>query len=332
MSKIERTLFVLTAAIIIHAAGGKVFSEAPRIRAIIEIQAVDAVTGKPVPGAKVSGTFTDSAGAKTDFPAKDANQRGLYEDYAFNPGQYSFTVAAPGFQPAKVTGEVNATDIKITRRLKKQAALKKEGAPETAAALPVPAALPAPAAETKEKTPAPAAASAQCSSPMTKDQAINATGMGENVMRSAVMDTLLYENPRVPGMIIQAVRIMPASCRESLLKGLLVFAKEYISSDMFAKAYEEKRKNSLGLKPTEENPNFPVSAKDLIKKKLQYFQSESASVDFEAETVLQNGRLYFKKPEYESKSRIWKKCFCMGPQLTKAAVNFASEWLDSMGK
>jgi hypothetical protein len=76
---------------------------------------------------------------------------------------------------------------------------------------------------------------------------------------------------------------------------------------------------------------YPVNnPKKMIKKWLSTFLESSKDIDFNAALKEVNKRQVFVKPEYESKSYLWKLCFRSGKETVEAARTFAQNWLKEL--
>lgn len=63
-----------------------------------------------------------------------------------------------------------------------------------------------------------------------------------------------------------------------------------------------------------------------LKKRLQDFVTLARSVDYAAQVQTRDRFQYFVKPEYESKSSVWKMLFRLGKEPSLAAAAAAEQW------
>ena len=73
--------------------------------------------------------------------------------------------------------------------------------------------------------------------------------------------------------------------------------------------------------------NYPEDIRQLIKNRLEKYLSLAATVDFEAELILKNGKKKFANPVYESKHSDWKTIFRAGKDVYQTVKPLAEEWL-----
>lgn len=72
---------------------------------------------------------------------------------------------------------------------------------------------------------------------------------------------------------------------------------------------------------------YPETVDSLIIKQLNFYLSELATVDFNAQTV-QKGRVkVFAKPEYEKKGKTWKYIYRSGKEVNDVVKVFVKDWL-----
>ena len=72
---------------------------------------------------------------------------------------------------------------------------------------------------------------------------------------------------------------------------------------------------------------YPETVDSLIRKQLNVYLSEQATVDFSAQIVLRGKTKYFVKPEYEKKSPTWKAVYRAGKEVNMVVATFVQEWL-----
>ena len=72
---------------------------------------------------------------------------------------------------------------------------------------------------------------------------------------------------------------------------------------------------------------YPSNPQLFVKKRLAEFMKETEDVDFDAETVLKNGKKYFVKPEYERKGSRWKQAYRAGRDVVTTSREFVSKWM-----
>lgn len=297
------------------------FAEGPH--AVIDLIVLDGQTGKFFPNAKVSGIFEDTSGNKTDLTEKNTDARGQYIEFVTSAGKFVLHVSVPGYQTESVEGEVKGTDVRVSRRVRSRVSLKKE--PKKT--------------EPAQSQSAPKDASAVKGStseveavPMSAEKILSETGWGnDTAMHQALLDALFLGDVHL-GSVVQKLCAATLSYQEPFLRGLLQMAKDYTSSEGFVQNYLQRRKEWYKLENDSDDTNLPKSSKELIRKRLEWFLDESATVDFKAETKTQDCVALFVNEEYERKSKMWKKCYRAGPKLTNIARAFAQEWLASLGK
>lgn len=77
---------------------------------------------------------------------------------------------------------------------------------------------------------------------------------------------------------------------------------------------------------------YPKDYRLFLKNRLQQFLDETAGIDFEAVTILKNGRHVFVNPEYEQKSKNWKMAWRSGREVVEAARIFVQRWMAELEK
>lgn len=141
--------------------------------------------------------------------------------------------------------------------------------------------------------------------------------------------------------------------RRAAVQTLGAFARDYFGSKEFQKEYSDalkaqKPKTGFGLPHIDVNKMAKDAAESAtgqkkpqeawkldkdssvqLKKQLQYFLDESATVDFAATTHGTTVKI-FDKPEYESKSPLWKMCYRAGKDVTEEMRSFAQTWLKDL--
>ena len=103
----------------------------------------------------------------------------------------------------------------------------------------------------------------------------------------------------------------------------LNYAKNY---DQFVKGNEER--NKFMLKSWEET--YPDNQLLYIKKHLQNFLTNTADIDFAAETVNKNGKKIFVNPVYERKANYWKMAYRAGKEVVEPSRAFVTQWLEEI--
>ena len=76
--------------------------------------------------------------------------------------------------------------------------------------------------------------------------------------------------------------------------------------------------------------NYPEDIRVLIKNRLEKYLNLAATVDFEAELVLKNGKKKFVNPAYESKHSDWKTIFRAGKEVYQIVKPLAEDWLSKL--
>ena len=161
----------------------------------------------------------------------------------------------------------------------------------------------------------------------TTEELFKAANWDEASTQSFFLDAVLNNNLDIDPSLTRALRLMPEDFREGLLRGAAAFAKAFLQNPVFPEEYLKRRKDILGYEPAQEDPNFPIAAQELVRMRLRAFLGDTADVDFGAKVELKWGRVYFADEKYEAKSPLWKKCFRLGPRLTRVARELASAWL-----
>lgn len=78
---------------------------------------------------------------------------------------------------------------------------------------------------------------------------------------------------------------------------------------------------------TEWKEKYPETVDSLIIRQLNFYLSELATVDFDAQTI-QKGRIkVFAKPEYEKKGKTWKYIYRSGKDVNDVVKVFVKDWL-----
>jgi hypothetical protein len=75
---------------------------------------------------------------------------------------------------------------------------------------------------------------------------------------------------------------------------------------------------------------YPANPNHFIKKRLEQFLQESATIDFDAETYTKGGTRYFTNRAYESKNNYWKMGFRAGKEAVTAARAFVTQWISEI--
>ena len=101
----------------------------------------------------------------------------------------------------------------------------------------------------------------------------------------------------------------------------------------YAKAYDGMVKSNQEnydrqIKAWEEK--YPANHLLYVKKRLQEFMDETATVDFDAKLVTKGNKLYFENRAYESKGNRWKMAFRAGKDVVTAARNFVQQWMNEI--
>lgn len=85
--------------------------------------------------------------------------------------------------------------------------------------------------------------------------------------------------------------------------------------DRQVKAWEEK---------------YPANHLFYVKKRLQEFMDETATVDFDAKLITKGNKLYFENRAYESKGNRWKMAFRAGKEVVTTARTFVQQWMNEI--
>jgi hypothetical protein len=70
--------------------------------------------------------------------------------------------------------------------------------------------------------------------------------------------------------------------------------------------------------------------KAVLKQQLTAFVALVPTVDFEAVTKEEDGKVLFVKPAYEKKGQVWKACFRAGKPVSMSALQLAQAWLKEL--
>lgn len=76
--------------------------------------------------------------------------------------------------------------------------------------------------------------------------------------------------------------------------------------------------------------NYPEDIRQLIKNRLEKYLALAATVDFDAELVLKNGKKKFVNPAYESKHSDWKTIFRAGKEVYQTVKPLVEEWISKL--
>jgi hypothetical protein len=75
---------------------------------------------------------------------------------------------------------------------------------------------------------------------------------------------------------------------------------------------------------------YPENHQKVIKLRLREFVQIAKSVDFNAQTKVENNKIRFVNSAYEQKPSEWKLCFRAGKPAIDEAVKFAELWLKEL--
>jgi hypothetical protein len=136
--------------------------------------------------------------------------------------------------------------------------------------------------------------------------------------------------------------------RVALTEQVLAWTKAYTQTPQFEKAYQEFRNDYKPEEPGTEGSaedlqyareqykeavaewkkEYPASGKDMVRRRLREFLTESADVDYNAKLVRRDGKMRFVNAKYEDeKSGEWKVCYRAGKEPVEKARAFAKAWL-----
>ena len=123
---------------------------------------------------------------------------------------------------------------------------------------------------------------------------------------------------------------MLASNKAELKKAEDPNNKSYLN---YAKSYEAMVKSNQEnydqqIKAWEEK--YPANHLLYVKKRLQEFLVETATIDFDAKLVTKGSKQYFENRAYESKGNRWKMAFRAGKEVVTAARTFAQQWMSEI--
>lgn len=104
---------------------------------------------------------------------------------------------------------------------------------------------------------------------------------------------------------------------------LLSYAENYPE---MAKQMEENNKYQLA----EWEKQYPSNPLLFVKERLQQFLDETEGIDFNAETVLKNGKKVFTNKAYESKGSRWKMAYRAGKEVVESARAFVTQWINEI--
>ncbi|HVO72988.1 MAG TPA: hypothetical protein VMT35_03130 [Ignavibacteriaceae bacterium] len=111
------------------------------------------------------------------------------------------------------------------------------------------------------------------------------------------------------------------------------------NNPMFSKEMEgymkqgyDQQMNEYNKEIAEWEKQYPANNPNLlIKEWIEKFLDASKDVDFNAKTIAkENNSTIFAKPEYESKSQLWKLCYRAGKETVNAGRSFAEQWLKEL--
>jgi hypothetical protein len=143
--------------------------------------------------------------------------------------------------------------------------------------------------------------------------------------------------------LVSNARNLPVEIRQSGVRELIHFAKEYTATEEFKKDYKKWRNNKINpgsksklgipklgkildnkidnqVDKKDNEKKYPADPAELIKKRLEDFLAVSATVDFDAAA---EGDYHQKSPEY-------KMCYRAGKEVVDAAREEAQSWLDEI--
>lgn len=75
---------------------------------------------------------------------------------------------------------------------------------------------------------------------------------------------------------------------------------------------------------------LPENFNDIIKIRLQKYLSLAATVDFNAQLLQKNDKVYFVDRNYEAKNYEWKMIFRAGKEVYDVAKPFAEQWMSEL--
>jgi hypothetical protein len=115
-------------------------------------------------------------------------------------------------------------------------------------------------------------------------------------------------------------------------EGQLKNAKSQMEKNMWGQLVVEFRKQYKEASDptpltTAWKEKYPERLDSLVKKQLNFYLAEQATVDFAAQTVLKGKTKYFVKPEYEKKSKVWKAIYRGGKEVNEVVKLFVKDWL-----
>ena len=137
----------------------------------------------------------------------------------------------------------------------------------------------------------------------------------------------------------KAIAEMPAEYRKAAEEGLKAQAeamkefdtpeyrkmeREQIAQELQSSAEEDKERMQRWT------AEYPAEPKALVKKRLQEFLKETASVDYAAQLVSKSGKMRFANAAYEQKSPMWKLAYRAGKDATEKARAFAAAWMKEL--
>ncbi|RYZ52442.1 MAG: hypothetical protein EOO14_16740, partial [Chitinophagaceae bacterium] len=124
--------------------------------------------------------------------------------------------------------------------------------------------------------------------------------------------------------------------REEAVKAIGQYVKAHVQTPAFAKNYEQDRQEQKPVKPEGRDQNaetmavyqqdlkyweaeFLATVNGLVKKRLQQFLQETASIDYNAKLARKDRKMVFVDPALEAKDPFWKACFRSGKRTVDAA-------------
>ncbi len=144
------------------------------------------------------------------------------------------------------------------------------------------------------------------------------------------------------------LRAASPEARAVLVEQGLSWLKAYTATPAFEQAYTEHRNDYKPEEPGTEGDeesiasareyykeqlaqwkeDYPPTGREMVKRRLREFLTESADVDYDAKLVRHGRKMRFVNEQYEhEKSGDWKLCYRAGKLPVEKARAFAKTWL-----
>ncbi len=146
----------------------------------------------------------------------------------------------------------------------------------------------------------------------------------------------------------RVLRAATPEMRAAMVEQGLIWLKAYTATPAFEQGYAAHRADYKPEEPGTEGDeesiasardyyneelarwkeDYPASSREMVKRRLREFLTESADVDFDAKLVRRGSKMRFANEQYEDeKSGDWKLCYRAGKLPVEKARAFAKTWL-----